>query len=60
MPIERVLDIMRREVGIAIDPTCFEALQIAITGETVVRPDASEVPEVRVVSALADDYRQAA
>jgi putative nucleotidyltransferase with HDIG domain len=60
MSIERVLEIMRGEVGSAIDPTCFEALQIAISGETVVRPDASEVPEVRLVSALADDYRQAA
>jgi putative nucleotidyltransferase with HDIG domain len=60
MPIERVLDIMRREVGEAIDPTCFEALQIAVGAETVVRPGAAEVPEVRLVSALADDYRQAA
>src|SRR5262245_19174943 len=60
MPIDRVLDIMRREVGVAIAPTCFEALQIAIGGETAVRTDASEVPAVRLVSALADDYRQAA
>jgi putative nucleotidyltransferase with HDIG domain len=60
MPLERVLDVMRREVGQAIDPTCFEALQIALTGETVDRPHATQVPAVRLVSALADDYRQAA
>ena len=60
MPTERVLDIMRREVGVAIDPTCFEALQLAIGGETLVRSDTSEVPAVKLVSALADDYRQAA
>ena len=29
MPLERVMDVMGREVGNAIDPTCFEALQIA-------------------------------
>ena len=60
MPIERVLDIMGREVGAAIDPTCFEALQIACGGEMLQRAQATEVPEVRLVSALADDYRQAA
>jgi putative nucleotidyltransferase with HDIG domain len=60
MPVERVLDIMGREVGAAIDPTCFEALQIAIGGEMVERPQATDVPEVRLVSSLADDYRQAA
>ena len=30
MPVERVLEIMGREVGTGIDPTCFEALQIAL------------------------------
>jgi putative nucleotidyltransferase with HDIG domain len=60
MPVERVLDIMRREVGTGIDATCFEALQIAIDGESLDRASAAEVPEVRIVSALAEDYRQAA
>jgi HD-GYP domain-containing protein (c-di-GMP phosphodiesterase class II) len=60
MPVERVLDVMSLEVGQAIDPACFEALQIAITNETVDRPYATEVPAVRLVSSLADDYRQAA
>jgi putative nucleotidyltransferase with HDIG domain len=60
MPIERVLDIMRRDVGNAIDPTCFEALQIAIHDETIDRQSPNEVPAVRLVSALAEDYRQAA
>jgi putative nucleotidyltransferase with HDIG domain len=60
MPLERVMDVMGREVGNAIDPTCFEALQIAIHDETMDRESAAEVPEVRLVSALAEDYRQAA
>ena len=60
MPVERVLDIMSREVGPAIDATCFEALQIAIHRESINRESAAEVPEVRIVSTLAEDYRQAA
>ena len=60
MPIERVLEVMRRETGSAIDPTCFEALQIAIHDETLDRQSATEVPAVRLVSALAEDYQQAA
>lgn len=60
MPVERVLDVMRREVGNAIDPTCFEALQIAIHDAPIDRRSATEVPAVRLVSALAEDYRQAA
>jgi putative nucleotidyltransferase with HDIG domain len=60
MSLEQVMDVMRREVGSAIDPTCFEALQIAIHDETLDRQSATEVPAVRLVSALAEDYRQAA
>jgi putative nucleotidyltransferase with HDIG domain len=58
LPVERVLDIMSREVGNGIDPLCFEAL------ETVLQNDAlthhSEVPAARYVPALSDDYAQAA
>jgi putative nucleotidyltransferase with HDIG domain len=60
MPIERVLEIMGREVGNGIDPTCFEALQIALGGEAQNRAQTNEVPAVRLVAELADDYRQAA
>jgi putative nucleotidyltransferase with HDIG domain len=60
LPPERVMDVMRREVGNAVDPTCFEALQIAIHDETMDRESAGEVPAVRLVSTLAEDYRQAA
>jgi putative nucleotidyltransferase with HDIG domain len=60
MPLERVIDVMGREVGNAIDPTCFEALQVAIQDQTLDRQSATEVPAVRLVSALAEDYRQAA
>jgi putative nucleotidyltransferase with HDIG domain len=60
MPLERVMEIMGREVGSAIDPTCFEALQIVIHDETVDRESATDVPAVRIVSTLAEDYRQAA
>jgi putative nucleotidyltransferase with HDIG domain len=60
MPTERVLEIMGGEVGTGIDAACFEALQIALGGETLSRAPAGDVPAVRFVSALADDYRQAA
>jgi putative nucleotidyltransferase with HDIG domain len=60
MPIDRVLEIMGREVGSGIDPTCFEALQIALGGEAQNRAQANDVPAVRLVAELADDYRQAA
>jgi hypothetical protein len=60
MPTERVLEIMGREVSTGIDATCFEALQIALGNETLHQPRGSEVPAVKLVAALADDYRQAA
>jgi HD-GYP domain-containing protein (c-di-GMP phosphodiesterase class II) len=60
MPTERVLEIMGHEVGTGIDATCFEALQIALGNETLNQPRGSEVPAVRLVASLADDYRQAA
>jgi putative nucleotidyltransferase with HDIG domain len=60
MPVERVLDIMRREVGTGIDATCFEALQMAIHDESIHRESAAGAPEVRIVPGLAEDYRQAA
>jgi hypothetical protein len=59
MPVERVLEIMGREVGTGIDPTCFEALQIVLGANTVATPQ-TNVPAVTLVPALADDYRQAA
>jgi putative nucleotidyltransferase with HDIG domain len=60
MSPDRVLEIMGREVGSAIDPTCFEALQIVLRGEIPRRLPTAEVPAVTIVPALADDYRQAA
>ncbi|MGH7555275.1 MAG: HD domain-containing phosphohydrolase [Longimicrobiales bacterium] len=60
MPTERVLEIMGREAGTGIDPTCFEALQIALGTGALNQPRTTEAPALRLVSALADDYRQAA
>ncbi len=60
MPTERVLEIMGREVGAGLDATCFEALEIALGGGGLNHAKTAEVPAVRVVSALAEDYRQAA
>ena len=60
MPTERVLEIMGREVGAGLDATCFEALEIALGGGGLNHAKSAEVPAVRVVSALAEDYRQAA
>ncbi len=60
MPTERVLEIMGREVGAGLDATCFEALEIALGGGGLNHAKTAEVPAVRLVSALAEDYRQAA
>jgi len=53
---ERVLGVMRREVGTAVDPDCFAALH-SVLGTV---PQHEEVPAVQTVRALAEDYHQAA
>jgi putative nucleotidyltransferase with HDIG domain len=58
LPPERVLSIMRRDVGTAIDLDCFEALSTLLGGETGERQ--TEAPAVEFVRALAEDYHQAA
>lgn len=58
LPLDRTMEILGREVGTAIDPHCFEALR-AIVAEPAVAAE-PEVPAARLVSALAEDYYQAA
>jgi len=58
LPVERVLDIMRRDVGTGIDPLCFEALETVLRSGTIAQ--AGDVPAARYVPALSEDYRQAA
>ena len=58
LPVERVLDIMRRDVGAGIDPLCFEALQTVLQSGTIAQ--AGDVPAARYVPALSEDYGQAA
>ena len=58
LPPERVIHIMRREVGTAIDPECFDALCTVLVGEAGERQN--EAPAVEFVRALAEDYTQAA
>jgi HD-GYP domain-containing protein (c-di-GMP phosphodiesterase class II) len=60
MPTERVLEIMGREVGSALDPDCYTALETVLQSHTRVRQRREETPAARVVSALAEDYGQAA
>lgn len=58
LPTERVLDIMGREVGTALDPDCFKALADVLQhGHSA---DAAETPAAHLVTALAEDYEQAA
>ena len=57
LPTERVLDVMGREVGTAIDPDCFDALQSVLN---VLPEDTTGTPAVQVVPALQNDYHQAA
>jgi HD-GYP domain-containing protein (c-di-GMP phosphodiesterase class II) len=58
LPVERVLAIMGREVGSALDPACFEALRTVVSASS--DAPAADVPAVQLVSALAEDYHQAA
>jgi putative nucleotidyltransferase with HDIG domain len=55
---ERVLDIMGREAGTAIDPDCYAALEHVLTSAD--EASSIDIPAVRVVPALSEDYRQAA
>jgi HD-GYP domain-containing protein (c-di-GMP phosphodiesterase class II) len=55
---ERVLEIMRREVGAGIDADCFAAIETIISRGP--GSDPNEVPAARLVPALAEDYHQAA
>jgi putative nucleotidyltransferase with HDIG domain len=58
LPTERVLEIMRSQVGTGIDPICFEAFETVMRQDEIAR--STEVPEARYVSALSEDYQQAA
>jgi len=58
LPLERVFDIMGREVGSGLDPECFAALEHVLSSQ---QPRSDEhAPAVRVVRSLAEDYHQAA
>jgi hypothetical protein len=58
MPPDRVLDIMGREVGAAIDPDCFAALKDVLQVQG--RAPEHDTPAATLVPALAEDYGQAA
>ncbi|MEQ1575127.1 MAG: HD domain-containing phosphohydrolase [Vicinamibacterales bacterium] len=58
LPIERVLDIMKRDVGTGIDPDCFQALEHVLDRTPAL--SGAEAPAVQVVPALSEDYEQAA
>jgi len=55
---ERVLDIMGREAGTAIDPDCYAALEHVL--KRAATESSLDVPAVREVPALSEDYHQAA
>ena len=57
LEMERVLDIMDRDVGLGLDRECFAELPRVL--ETLAA-DPNAVPAARVVPALAEDYHQAA
>jgi HD-GYP domain-containing protein (c-di-GMP phosphodiesterase class II) len=58
LEVDRVLEIMRRDVGTAIDPSCFDGLELVLNEVPASHTQAP--PAVRVVKALAEDYHQAA
>jgi HD-GYP domain-containing protein (c-di-GMP phosphodiesterase class II) len=55
---DRVVEIMAREVGTALDPECFGALKRVLSDTTVAA--SSKVPAARIVPSLATDCHQAA
>jgi putative nucleotidyltransferase with HDIG domain len=57
LPNDRVLEILKKEVGVGVDPDCFAALQTTLTTE---RAGADDVPPAESVRALAEDHHQAA
>jgi putative nucleotidyltransferase with HDIG domain len=58
LPTERILEIMGKDVGTALDAQCVEALRVVIgQSQAHTVPD---VPAARLVRALAEDYYQAA
>jgi putative nucleotidyltransferase with HDIG domain len=58
LPPERVLAIIARDAGTALDADCCEALrQVFISG---LLPEQTDVPAAAVVPALSEDYVQAA
>jgi hypothetical protein len=59
LPPERVLEIMRRDVGTGVDPECFAALEATIQAAGTRAPE-GQAPAACRVSALAEDYKQAA
>jgi putative nucleotidyltransferase with HDIG domain len=59
MPADRVLRIMGREVGTAIDADCYAALA-SVLQKAPGRTPADNTPAARSVPALAEDYAQAA
>jgi hypothetical protein len=59
MPADRVLQIMGREVGAAIDADCYAALK-SILQTAPGRSPSDNTPVARSVAALAEDYAQAA
>jgi putative nucleotidyltransferase with HDIG domain len=58
LPVDRVLDIMSRQVGTALDPECFAAIRTILLESPTADP--IEVPAARIVPSLGEDYQQAA
>jgi HD-GYP domain-containing protein (c-di-GMP phosphodiesterase class II) len=55
---DRVLDILGRQVGWAVDADCFEALKAVLLAAAPAAPVST--PRPTVVASLAEDYSQAA
>lgn len=57
-PPERIIEIMARDAGHALDPECFTAMKSALVDSPTT--EKVEVPVAKLVPTLADDYVQAA
>ena len=57
LPTERVLEIMDRQVGTALDVECVAAMRTVLTDCSTVDP--IDIPAARIVPTLVEDYQQA-
>lgn len=60
LPVDRILNIMSRDVGSGLDPACYDALSHVLLDSASDDLGVSPAPAARLVQTLSEDYEQAA